>query len=244
MLLPLHSRALTTTMPFLTPIDTLALVWFLLCWAAYIIVIDYRRRTRPSLHKFTYAYREEWMLRMLERDNRIADASLIGNLMSSVSFFASTTILIIGSLIAALAATQTAVTVLAELPFTERTTPESWIFKISLLLVIFIYAFFKFTWSLRQFNYCCILIGAAPLQVSDPQAQRDYARRTARLHALAGDHFNRGLRAYYFALAILAWFIHPWLFMAASTWVAVILKRREFSAPVLKVLDRTQTLDD
>lgn len=105
-----------------------------------------------------------------------------------------------------------------------------------LLLVIFVYAFFKFTWSLRQFNLCCILIGAAPLKVNDSDTAYVYARRAARLHALAGDHYNRGLRAYYSGLAVLTWFASPWLFMGVSTLVMVVLNRREFHSDSLKAL--------
>lgn len=49
------------------------------------------------------------MQRMLERDNRIIDSNLVGHLMGSVSFFASTTIIIIGGLIAVLGATEKAI---------------------------------------------------------------------------------------------------------------------------------------
>ena len=31
--------------------------------------------------------------------------------------------------------------------------------------------------------------------------------------------FNRGLRAYFFGLAALAWFIQPWAFVLATSWV-------------------------
>lgn len=60
----------------------------------------------------------------------------------------------------------------------------------------------------NSFNYCCILIGAAPLKFTDQEKRYAYACRAARLNALAGDHFNRGLRAYYFGLAVLTWFVN------------------------------------
>jgi uncharacterized membrane protein len=34
--------------------------------------------------------------------------------------------------------------------------------KILLLIVIFVYAFFKFVWSYRLYGFCAILIGAVP----------------------------------------------------------------------------------
>lgn len=221
-------------------IDIIALVWFLLCWVVYALVAARQRQIQPSLHEATYTYREEWMLRVLERDNRIADAALMGNLMGTVSFLASTSVIVIGSLVAALGATEHAVALIAELPFAEPTSPESWALKVMLLLVIFVYAFFKFTWSLRQFNLCCILIGAAPLKVTDQEEGHAYARRAACLHYQAGSHYNRGLRAYYSGLAVLTWFIDPWLFMAVSTGLMVILNRREFASNILKTLERSE----
>ena len=103
--------------------------------------------------------------------------------------------------------------------------------------MIFVFAFFKFTWSLRQFNYLLVLIGAAPL--FDRIAAGDgaaAARRAARMSDLAVNHFNVGIRAYYFGLAALAWFIHPLLFMAASAWVVLVLWRREFRSNTLAAL--------
>ena len=48
--------------------------------------------------------------------------------------------------------------------------------------------------------------------------------------------FNRGLRAYFFALAALAWFVHPLLFMVANVYVLYVLHRREFRSKSLKAL--------
>jgi uncharacterized membrane protein len=42
------------------------------------------------------------------------------------------------------------------------------------LILIFIYAFFKFAWSYRLFNYVAILLGAMP-----PSSQRDTAEAEA-----------------------------------------------------------------
>jgi uncharacterized membrane protein len=44
------------------------------------------------------------------------------------------------------------------------------------------------------------------------------------------------LRAYYFSLAALSWFVSPWLFMAATTVVVAVLYTREYGSHVLKTL--------
>ncbi|MEW5727947.1 MAG: DUF599 domain-containing protein [Pseudomonadota bacterium] len=114
--------------------------------------------------------------------------------------------------------------------------------KVVLLATVFVYAFFQITWSLRQFNYCCILIGAAPPTTAGDAEKDAYAAQAARLQGLAANSFNRGLRAYYFALAMLAWFAGPWAFLAATALVVAVLYRREFRSKTLKVLGAT--LDD
>ncbi len=63
-----------------------------------------------------------------------------------------------------------------------------------------------------------------------------HATRLAKMTSMAANNFNIGLRTYYFALAILGWFINPWLFMALSAVVTLVLYRREFSSSTLKTL--------
>ena len=59
----------------------------------------------------------------------------------------------------------------------------------------------------------------------------------ARLNALAANSFNRGLRAYYFALAMMIWFFHAGAFVAATAAVVAVLYRREFRSKTLKALN-------
>ena len=66
--------------------------------------------------------------------------------------------------------------------------------------------------------------------------RQDYAFYAARVIDLAGMSYNHGLRAYYFALSVLAWFINPYLFILASSFVVAVLYRREFKSRSLKAL--------
>ena len=71
--------------------------------------------------------------------------------------------------------------------------------------------------------------------VSDEERD-DYALYAARVIDLAGMSYNHGLRAYYFALSVLAWFINPYLFILTSGFVVAVLYRREFKSRSLKAL--------
>jgi uncharacterized membrane protein len=143
---------------------------------------------------------------------------------------------IIAGLIAVIGARDRAMAVLAELPFAVESSPVLWDLKVLLLIVVFVYAFFKFTWAFRHYNYCLVLVGCVPapdrLTADSPRV----AERLARIASSTARHFNRGIRAYYFGLAALSWFIDPWLFMLLSAWVVLVLYRREFRSRLLQML--------
>jgi uncharacterized membrane protein len=221
-----------TTVPLA---DLVAPAFFLLAWLGYALYAD-RGHRRPNLTQRMHEYRREWMRCMLARDNRMVDTQIIANLMSSASFFTSTTMFIIAGLIAVLGARDTAMAVLAELPLAVDTSPQLWDLKVLLLIVLFVYAFFKFSWAFRHYNYCLILVGAVPSPDCVTDASRAVAERIARIATSTGRHFNGGLRAYYFGLAALTWFVHPWLFVLLTGWVVWVIYRREFRSRLLRTL--------
>ncbi len=182
------------------------------------------------------AYRRLWMQRMLERDNRIVNSQIIGNLMRSASFFASTTLIIIGGLLAMLGAPEKVVAVLRDLPVAAAPSGRLWDAKLLLLVIVFVYAFFKFTWAFRHYNYCLILIGSVALPSRMTENSQRIAEGTARVATSTARHFNRGMRAYYFGIAALGWFVSPWLFMITTAWVVSVLYRREFRSRLLATL--------
>jgi uncharacterized membrane protein len=218
--------------------DWLALLLFFSGWAGYAIWAKRRAAVRPSLLALTNRERTRWMLQTSYRDNRVVDGVVVQNLSTSPSFFASTTILIIGGLLAALSTTEQASELMQEIPFAARTSLIVFDLKLVLLTGVFVYAFFRFTWSLRQYTFGALLVAAAPDHQSwQDDAQRNaFAQRAGRVMGLAAETFNDGLRAYYFAFALVAWFISPWVFIAGTAGVVWILYRREFHSEVLGVL--------
>ncbi|GAA3581337.1 MULTISPECIES: DUF599 domain-containing protein [Marinobacter] len=220
-------------------LDLLALLWFLVCWLGYSEYSRRRADDRPCLSNTLDLYREDWMRVMLRRDNRISDASVVGNLERNGAFFASSCLLILAGIITALGYTQEVMEVFSTLPFGNLPSRAIWELRMVVLMVVFIYAFFKFTWSMRMYNFVAVLIGGAPFpgdkQVS-PASREAFARSAAQVCNMAGDAFNLGLRSYYYALAVVAWFIHPVAFLAASTLVVFVLYRREFRSAALTAL--------
>jgi uncharacterized membrane protein len=211
--------------------DLIGLVWFVVLWAGYTWYTDRHARRAHSLRSVMHGYREQWMQQMLARDNRVVDVNILRNLLQGVAFFASATVLILAGLMTILGSTDKVIEIVRALPFAAKTTLGQWELKLLVLCVIFVYAFFKFTWAMRQFNYCATLIGAAPKGSDDA-----FARRAAEVSTNASKDFNQGLRAYYFSLATLGWFVGPWVFVAATAFVTGVLYWREYRSTVLRIL--------
>jgi uncharacterized membrane protein len=227
---------LTTLMP---PADAAALMLFFGGWAGYAWFARQRADSRPSILATTNRWRERWMLQTTFRDGRIVDSAVVQNLAAGPAFFASTTIFIIGGLLALLGANERASELVRELPFAARTTVLVFDLKLALLTAVFVYAFFRFTWSQRQYTFGAILVGAAPLPeifAANEARRAAFAARAGRVMGLAAEAFNDGLRAYYMAFAAVAWFFSAWAFLASTAAVIWILYRREFHSEVLAVL--------
>jgi uncharacterized membrane protein len=223
----------------LSTADWAALFVFGACWAGYAWFSEHSRWAAAGLIRSGHRFRLEWAYRMLEREVRVTDSTLIGNLVTSVTFYANTTIYIIAGLVAALGAADKLLTFTVDMAFGGAGNRELLEIKLMLVLASFVYAYFKFTWSLRQFNVLSILVGAAPLGQRDQPGIESYARRVAAANNLAGDDFNRGIRAYYFGLAASGWLLSPLSLGVLSVLILVVLYRRDYRSAALDVLRET-----
>jgi len=222
----------------ISSLDLVALSWFLIAWVGYIFFSKNKcKKERVGLIAEMDKIRKEWAYELLKRDNRIMDSQLINGLIRKESFFASTTMLILASTIALMGVGDEVLHLFQNVPYAQTTSKLLWEIKVLVLIMIFMFAFFKFTWSIRQHSYCAILLGSIPgVNESTSPQTLEKANKLADLTSLAASQFNNGLRAYYFALAELSWFYHPLVFMFATTWVLLVLYRREYHSNAHAIL--------
>ena len=212
-----------------TNLDFVALAFFLIAWLGYHAAVELTPAGQRSLNKMMNGYRYRWMEQMVVRENRIVDTTIMASLMNGTAFFASTSLIAIGGVLALLQSTDSVLPVFADLPFGPPPTRLAWDVKVVGLAVIFVYAFFKFAWSYRLFNYMAIIVGAVPvLRESSREEALAVARQAGAMNAVAGKHFNRGQRAFFFALAYLGWFVSAYLFIGATAGVLLVMWRRQF----------------
>ncbi|AXK79714.1 DUF599 family protein [Pseudolabrys taiwanensis] len=225
-------------MTALTTLDLLALAWFLAVWLGYSVVLERTARGRMSLNALMNGYRDDWMERLLAREVRIVDSQVTAALQNGTAFFASTSLIAIGGALSLLRSTDQILPVMSLLPFGPKPTPEAWELKMLGLTIIFVYAFFKFAWSYRLFNYFAIMVGAAPLpEEKDTPAAQAFAHRASKLCAEAGRHFNRGQRAFFFALGYLGWFLGPIPLAVSTAGIMVVMWRRQFASDARRAFD-------
>lgn len=219
--------------------DWLALAAFVVGWVGYVHFARWRGARCRSVLGTTNRIRLAWMLESTRREVRIVDGTVLQNLSSAPSFFASTSILVIGGLAAALGASEKANELVQELPFAARTSALVLDLKLLMLLGVYVHAFFRFTWAMRQYTFGALMIGAAPdrsVFAADEPARLAYAERAARVMGLAAETFNDGLRAIYFSFAGLLWFLSPLAMVAGTVGVIWVLYRREFHSDILAAL--------
>ncbi len=86
---------------------------------------------------------------------------------------------------------------------------------------------------LRSTDEILAVMGALPLSIPTsrvPPEAEAHIRRTARLFATAGRHFNRGQRAFFLALGYLGWYAGPYVLIATTAAVIIVLWRRQFAS--------------
>jgi uncharacterized membrane protein len=230
----------------LSTLDIVTLTFFVTVWVFYTQFARIRARTTYSLSHILRQLRIDWMTTLTRKEHQIADAALLGNVERTVTFFASSTVLVLAGVLTLLASADKVVEVLQSLPLTADTSTEKVQFKLAVLSLIFVFAFFKFTWAIRQFGFVSVLLGAAPqyrsTEFTDEQREI-FARQSAKVIDQAGHEYNNGLRAYYFALAFLTWFLHPLLYFVSTILVVSVLYRREYRSRVLRALLATKGLE-
>lgn len=224
------------------PLDWFSLAVFLLIFFGYGYIA--RLLTGGgNLNSVLHQVRRSWMQRMMDRPDRIVDSALTGHTVASISFFSSATILVIAGLLGLLGKTTDAYRVISSWFFVTPSSTDAFQLKLVGLIAIFVYGFFRFTWALRQYNYCCALIGAAPLAKDEHPHRGEMADQVAIVYSSALASFGAGIRCYYFALAWLAWLSSAIAFLAAIILVLLVLLRRQTISHSVRAIRRYMELN-
>ncbi|SLN36454.1 DUF599 domain-containing protein [Roseisalinus antarcticus] len=220
----------------LWPWDLAALALTFACAGLTGFVIEHPPARRPSVSTLMAEYRRDWMRSFAARDVRIFDSQILSSLRQGTNFFASTCILAIGGVLALVGNTDP-LSGLAEDLTTEHAPTLLWQIKLLVVALFLSQGFLRFVWANRVFGYCAVVMAAVPNDPEDVNVL-PLAARAAELNIRAAINFNRGLRAVYFALAVVAWFLGPAALAAAAIAATWVVLSREFASQPRSIILR------
>ena len=222
-------------------LDIIALSIFFFSWSGYTWFARKKAKTTNCIARSLHKHRIHWMYETITREIRVGEAALLSNLERNIAFFASSTLLILAGVLTLFAKIDTLESVISSMPYADHVNHLTIQIKLGLLAFIFVLSFFQFTWSMRQYGFVNVMIGAAPIDTSGLNENlKAYAKQMAIVQDQAAHSYNYGLRSYYFALAVMCWFFHPYLFIMMSVWVVYTLYDREFNSKAVKAITAGQ----
>lgn len=227
----------TDRLTLFSTLDYYALAALVAGWWLIGFWIEHSSDRFPSTSRLMADYRRDWMKVMLTRDPRIFDAQIVSNLRQGTAFFASTSLIALGGVLALLGNFERLTTLADDL---AQVNAPLFVWEVKLIVVILFLtnAFLKFVWANRLFGYAAVLMAAVPNGTDDPRCQPRITQ-AAEINVLSAQSFNRGLRALYFALASCAWLAGPVTLSLAVVLTLGVIWRREFASRSRKVLLNT-----
>ncbi|BCP54077.1 membrane protein [Kaistia sp. 32K] len=221
----------------ISAIDTVAILVFATSWLLYSVILHRMSGTGRTLSSAMDFQRRQWMRTMMHRDLRMIDTGIMSGLQNGTAFFASTSLIAIGGCFALLNAADHVYGVMRDLSLGDEVPKGLFEAKVIGLMLIFGYAFFKFGWSYRLFNYASILIGATPTAAHSSEAETIAAAERAAVFTItAGRHFNHGLRAFFFSIGYLGWFVNGWALIVTTLVVAGVQLHRQFFSDSARIV--------
>lgn len=222
-------------MPFSLPPDFdlaqgIAIAFLFAAWFSYAATL--RVVSSGSLNAQLSTVRTQWLAASLKRAQKPFDAILLGNMVNSIAFFGSATLIVLAGTITLIASVKAVYSTVLELPFVPNTSFELFVIHMAVLSLTLTIAFFSFTYALRKLIYVLALVGALPEgQLDDAQKkQSDVMVRSASIVLTeALKTFNFGIRGYYYFVAALGLFVSPYLCVGLTFFVTTILIYRQIA---------------
>ena len=192
-------------------VDILAVGFFVLEWSVYAFTLEHTAYGRDSLSARMHVYREVWVRRMLDREARMVDMQIMAALQNGTAFFASTSLLAVGGALALLRSTNEALArpgcaagryqpvAGAVGNQMRRADPD---FHLCLLQV-------RLGLPAVQLRRHPARLHAAGRSSAIPRKPKPMSCGPRDCSRPQGRHFNRGQRAFFFALGYLGWFVSP-----------------------------------
>lgn len=214
----------------------IALLLIFALWGLYGPILNWLGR--GTLNAQLHVVRLRWMRMSLDahRENRVFDGILLGQLSASMSFFGSATLIVLASLLGALAGIGGVHAALTRLEFFPPISLGLFTTYFAALTLIMAFSFFSFTYAIRKLGYTVAMIGGLNEARSSNAHSQVMIAQTAIVLTEAVKSLNNGIRGYYFAVSALFLFVGPYFAMAMTLLISgVLIYRQGFSTEALSI---------
>ena len=230
-------------MPFdLNTMQVLAIVSMFGAWFSYSAIL--KLISSGSLNDRLSLVRTQWIANSVNRPQKPFDAILLGNIVSSISFFGSATLLVLAGLFAFFTHSKAVYDIILSLPFEPALSYEEFVLQMAIVNATLAISFFSFTYALRKVTYVIALIGALPSgDLNEKQSQHvdKMVESAAIVLTEALKTFNFGIRGYYYFIAALGLVVSPYLSLGLTAILTFILFYRQLGSKTAKAIDRFVT---
>ena len=220
------------------PTDLLPLVrgalWEILLTAATIcFLVGYHLRLRGRVRKkpletaigITNHVRNKWVHSVMNGHCELLAVQTLRNGVMAANFLASTAILISLGLLSVAFKPGLFLEISHSLNLVGSRNEMLWMFKLLLLIVLFFFAFFNFTLTIRYYNHAGFMINI--LEEHDPSVTPELVAEALNHGAL---HYTLGMRGFYLAVPVGLWVFGPVWMLTGSLVMLWVLSRLDRTA--------------
>jgi uncharacterized membrane protein len=215
-----------------------AVVLIFAMWGLYGPILN--TLGRGTLNAQLHVVRLKWMRMLLgtRREHRTFDGILLGQISSAMAFFGSATLIVLAALVGTLANIANVHRELMGVSFFPQVSLAVFTLHFAVLTVITAICFFSFTYALRKLAYTLAMIGALEEAPGDDPHSQVMIMETATVMTESVKSLNNGIRGFYFAVASLFLFVDPYICMATTVGVSVLLYYRQGLSTTALAIER------
>ena len=198
--------------------------------AAYYVFLNFKVRNNPTytIHGVNALARGLWVEHIMRNASKdVMAVQTLRNWIMGASLMASTAALLIIGTLTLSGQAQNIAQSWHVLSIKQSIANDLWIFKVMLLLLDFIVAFFAFAMSVRLANHVVFMVNVPDQGAHHNLSPKAVARRMQR----AGNMFAIGMRAFFFAVPLVFWLFGPYFLLASSIGLVVTLYHLDRSEP-------------
>ncbi|RLG71313.1 MAG: hypothetical protein DRO11_04795 [Methanobacteriota archaeon] len=195
-------------------VDLVASLVFAGCIAIYAaglyFGLHHPTHSRRGLVNIWYA---RWVKHRVVEEDKLLAVHTLRNLIQAVTFLASTMLITLSVMIGNMG-------IFSPHPVVSLTTFKVSDVKYYLIFFIIIFSFLCFLMSLRMFIRLSVLINVDISGLGDKNVDVEYLQLN---FVEAMNRLTYGLRAIYYLIATITWFISPYLFMGTTVLITLYL---------------------